>query len=146
MLFLNLLTMATQILIVDDDVDDIQVLTDGLLEVDPGIECQSALDGEKAMSLLRSGLSYIPDYIFLDLNMPKISGKQVLVQLKKDLRLKDIPVIIYTTSNFDRDQEEAFLLGAKHFITKPTSLKELHNAIVVVLSQRWEKVPVDPII
>ncbi|CAN5336694.1 response regulator [soil metagenome] len=138
--------MATQILIVDDDLDDIQLLTDGLLEVDPAIECQSAFDGEKAMSLLRSGLSYVPDYIFLDLNMPKISGKQVLAQLKKDLRLKDIPVIIYTTSNFDRDQEEAFLLGAKHFITKPTSLKELHNAIVSVFSQRWEKVAVDPIL
>lgn len=93
-----------KILLVDDDVDDRKYFVSAVKEIDATIECVTAKDGQQALELLRNGDLSLPDYIFLDLRMPRISGKQCLLQIKEDERLKDIPVIIYTTS---RELEEA---------------------------------------
>ncbi len=69
--------------IVDDDIDDQELFIEAVKEVDSSIECLSSSDCEHALNLLKNGEIAIPDIIFLDLNMPRLNGKQCLVELKK---------------------------------------------------------------
>jgi CheY-like chemotaxis protein len=132
--------MPKHIMIVDDDEDDKELFSAALLHLDPTIVCSQAGNGEEAMRLLHTTKTGLPDYIFLDLNMPRLSGKQWLVELKKHPEFQKIPVIIYTTSKLQEDIEETKRLGAVHFITKPSNFSELCKEILFVLSHRWEEV------
>jgi CheY-like chemotaxis protein len=125
-----------QVLIVDDDVDDCELFCDAVTAVDDNVTCRMALDGQKALTLLQSD-DYKPDYIFLDLAMPVLDGKNCLSEICKIESLKDVPVIIYTTSKRKTDKEEMKELGAVYFITKPTSLSELCSEISFVLDDKW---------
>jgi len=120
---------STLFLLVDDDADDIIVFKEVLQDVNPSIQLIEAGDGLEALEVLRSRGDSLPDIIFLDLNMPRMQGKECLVEIKKDPQLKHIPVIIYTTSSLSRDIEDSMLKGAVCFITKPSSLKELRHII-----------------
>jgi CheY-like chemotaxis protein len=121
------------VLIIDDDEDDRSLFFDAVKEIDPRVKCISALDGRDALVLLRNKDITLPDYIFLDLNMPRLNGKQCLIELKKDPRLSKIPVIIYSTSKRIEDIQETKKLGAENFITKPTLFREICNAIRSVI-------------
>ena len=123
-----------KILIVDDDSDDVEIFCEAIAEINPTIKCESAENGEEALKLLRKPFQVLPDFIFLDLNMPRMNGKQCLAELKKDPRLKEIPVVVYTTSKLDEDFQETARLGAMLFITKPTRLTKLVETITFVLS------------
>jgi CheY-like chemotaxis protein len=127
------------ILIVDDDPDDIELFVEALGEVDDTIECTSSENGDEALKLLKSKNSRKPDFIFLDLNMPRLNGKQFLIELKRNSALSDIPVIILTTSKLKEDKEETKRLGAVHFITKPPIFADLIRSITRVLSHEWER-------
>jgi CheY-like chemotaxis protein len=115
--------------LVDDDADDIIVFKEVLQDVNASIELATATDGLEALSALQLRKNDLPDIIFLDLNMPRMGGKECLTELKKDAQLKHIPVIMYTTSSQSKDIEETMLKGAVCFITKPTSLKELRHIL-----------------
>src|SRR5215204_5533306 len=104
-----------QFLIVDDDEDDRELFCAAVDDLEPSIRCLPATDGEDALRRLRSRRLPKPDMIFLDLNMPRLNGMQTLIALKKDLELKDIPVVIYSTSKLKKDKEEAAKLGAAGF-------------------------------
>ena len=125
--------------IVDDDIDDQDLFIEAVNEVDDSIECMSASNCEEALDLLKNKKIGKPDMIFLDLNMPKLNGKQCLAELKKEAHLADIPVIIYSTSSEKRDIEETTRLGAAHFLTKPNKFEELCKAISYVVSRDWSK-------
>ena len=127
--------------IVDDDIDDQDLFIEAVSEVDNSIECVSASDCEEALDLLKNKKIGMPDMIFLDLNMPRLNGKQCLVELKKEAHLAHIPVIIYSTSSEKRDIEETSRLGAAHFLTKPNKFEELCKAISYVVSKDWNKAP-----
>lgn len=126
-----------KILLADDDADDRKYFLESLNEIDSSIECVTAKDGQQALALLNSPGFVLPDYIFLDLRMPRISGKQCLLQIKSDERLRDIPVIIYTTSRAVEESEELLSLGAVHFITKPADPDEIYYVLTLVLEERW---------
>lgn len=117
-------------LIVDDDADDIDFFCEAIREISEDALCYMARNGEEALKLLRQKLDPLPDYIFLDLNMPRMDGMACLAELKKDDALKNIPVIIYTTSGHQRDREATARLGADHYLVKPTSFKKLCADIV----------------
>jgi len=117
------------ILIVDDDEDDRNLFCDAVNVVDPEINCIIARNGEEALQGMLTDHLPKPDLIFLDLNMPRINGVQCLREIKKQQRLRDIPVVIYTTSKLEEDKVITRKLGAIHFITKPSSLRELCNEI-----------------
>lgn len=123
--------------IVDDDSDDQDLFIEAVNEVDNTIECMSASNCEEALDLLRNRKISLPDMIFLDLNMPRLNGKQCLVELKREAHLRDIPVIIYSTSSEKRDIEETSRLGAAHFLTKPNKFEELCKALSFVVSKDW---------
>lgn len=127
-----------KILLVDDDADDRKYFNEALQDIDPGIELIEAKDGQQALELLRNTEYSSPDYIFLDLRMPRYNGRQCLLQIKADDRLKDIPVIIYTTSKEVQDSEELQELGALHFISKPNDPEEIYYMLSLVLEEQWD--------
>lgn len=121
----------TTFLLVDDDLDDTSLFEEVLQQVDPAVVFASAANGHEALAALREGITR-PDVIFLDLNMPRMDGRQCLAALKEDDTLKQIPVIMYTTSSQPKDVEQAMQKGAVSFITKPTSLKELQEILEAI--------------
>lgn len=126
---------VTRFLIVDDDKEDQELFIDAVKEVDPTIECISALNGQEALDLLLKDFPTLPDYIFMDLNMPGLNGAQCLSEIKKIRDLADIPVLIYTTSNWIKNEEETRRLGANHFFTKPVRFHEICTYITSILDQ-----------
>jgi CheY-like chemotaxis protein len=128
--------LARKILLIDDDADDRRYFIEAVNEIDTGIECVTANDGVQAMELLNNVQFSIPDYIFLDLRMPKINGRQCLVQIKSDERLMHIPVIVYTTSTELEESEEMARLGAVRFISKPSEMEEIYYVLSQVLEEQ----------
>lgn len=129
-----------KILLVDDDADDRKYFKEAVQEIDATIEYAEAKDGQQALELLRNMERALPDYIFLDLRMPRYNGRHCLLQIKADARLKNIPVIIYTTSREVEESEELQALGAVHFISKPSDPEEIYYVISLVLEERWDNV------
>ncbi|MCW3086176.1 MAG: response regulator receiver protein [Bacteroidetes bacterium] len=117
------------VLIVDDDEDDRSLFYDAVKEVDSTIACISANDGEEALELLKNKKTVLPDFIFLDLNMPRVNGKQCLIEIKKMPGLNNIPVVIYSTTKRAEDVEEMKKLGASQFLTKPALFSEICHVI-----------------
>jgi CheY-like chemotaxis protein len=134
------MAMNRTILIVDDDDDDRALFFDAIREIDETIKCLSAIDGHDALKLLKSENNSLPDFIFLDLNMPRLNGKQCLAEIKKIPRLLHIPVIIYSTSGRKEDIEDTRRLGALQFITKPTLFDQIVDAIASILDPENKKV------
>lgn len=125
------------VLLVDDDIEDQEIFLDAINEVDPLIHCACASDGEAALKLLDGEAIVKPDLLFIDLNMPKLNGKQVLLELKKSDNLKDIPVIMYSTFFAHNDVEEVTRLGAAHYMLKATKFSELCSNLRNILSRSW---------
>jgi CheY-like chemotaxis protein len=134
---MNLTSVQKTLLIVDDDPDDVQLFCEAVADVNQSFHCFSAPNGEKALQLLETAIVK-PDFIFLDLNMPRMNGRQLLQQLKKVSQFVHIPVVIYTTSKIKTDIEDVLRLGAVAFITKPSRLEDLVKAVSTVLAGKWE--------
>src|SRR3978361_68942 len=115
--------------LIDDDKDDQEIFLLALEDVNVAVACITANNGNDALNKFKNDETFLPDYIFLDLNMPKINGRQCLIEIKKINRLKDIPVIIYSTSSAQRDKLETEILGASAFITKPSSISEFSKIL-----------------
>src|SRR4051812_17188221 len=106
------------ILLVDDDMDDQELFGEAMAIVDSSATCHFASDGEEGLSMLEDN-SLGCHLIFLDLNMPKMNGKQFLAEIKQDKVLSKIPIVIFTTSLREKDGVETANMGAAHFLTKP---------------------------
>lgn len=111
-------------LLVDDDPDDQEVFLTALGDVSASVLCLVAADGDRALELLYNEET-IPDYIFLDLNMPRMNGFEFLAAMKKSRLLKDIPVIVYSTTSQPAQIEKAKNLGATEFFTKTYRYQDL---------------------
>ena len=132
--------MAVKIvMIIDDDADDREIFCEALQEVDGSVQCISCSSGAEGLEILNRPDQALPDFIFLDLNMPRMNGKQCLQELKQTDKLKDLPVFIYSTSKIADDVKTTQQHGAVYFITKPCSIKELRHTIRTVLSNNWSK-------
>lgn len=118
-------------LLVDDDEDDSEIFALAASEARASIDCVFASDGIKALSMLQNP-GFVPDFIFLDLNMPRMSGKECLVEIRKRPHLSATPVIIYSTSASQRDVEDTLALGASSFITKPPLISTLTEKLIEV--------------
>ena len=123
--------MAIEFLLVDDDNDDSDLIFEVLKEIDTGIKYTYAIEGPEAFKMLENG--YRPSIIFLDINMPGMSGWQCLTKLKANEQYKQIPVIMYSTSSYQHEIDKAFELGALAFFTTPNhySLLKKNMGIVV---------------
>jgi CheY-like chemotaxis protein len=128
------------ILLVDDDVDDRKLFVEATREVDKAITCIVFGDGQEALAYLRNEDNALPDFIFLDLRMHGMSGKQCLKEIRQEPRLKPIPVIVYTTSRDVKESIELKNLGAAHFMSKPVSPDEVYYLISFVLGENWNRI------
>jgi two-component system, chemotaxis family, response regulator Rcp1 len=99
-----------------------------------------AINGEEAMAFLRRGASHAhaprPDLILLDLNLPKMDGRDVLANIKADTRLRTIPIIVLTISDAPEDIEKCYQLQANCYLTKPAQLKEFEK-LVKSINEFW---------
>ncbi len=121
-------------MIVDDDQDDCDIFCEAVTKIDEFALCHRARNGEDALLKLRR-MELQPDFIFLDLNMPRMNGIQCLAELKKDAKLKDIPVVILSTSSSQKDIDETSKLGAIYFITKPSDFTTLSKKLSFVIER-----------
>lgn len=110
------------ILIVDDDVEEHVILEDYFSDIDLKHHVQFVMNGQMAIDLLDDTPDEnLPKLIVLDLNMPILSGIQTLLHLKKSRRFKNIPVIIYSTSENDGEKRKCINYGALDYLIKPSS-------------------------
>ncbi len=132
-----------QIIIADDDLDDQEFLSMAIRANNRNHKISTVNDGEELIELilhnspLKPADNIRPDIIFLDWNMPRVSGMEVLEIIRKNTLLKDIPVYVLTTSHSKLDMVVAMALGARKFYTKPSSieiLKEIVNNVVADIS------------
>lgn len=126
-----------RVFLIDDDEDDRMFFGIGLSEFDPSIEFLYDKDSEVALRRLSEKLQPVADVVFLDWNMPKLSGRQVLGAIRSNDKYDEIPIIIFTTSSSSQDRDEAKQLGASYFVSKPSSLKELTAYLRDILSRLW---------
>ncbi len=120
------------ILYIDDDEDDISIFREALHRIGASISFHPFDNGFDALNYLEQ-TNVLPDYLFLDINMPKMNGKEILRYLKQNHRLRVIPVIMFTTSNFEHEVKEFYKEGASGFIHKGFSLDEIKGDIAGVL-------------
>ncbi|HET6226254.1 MAG TPA: response regulator [Bacteroidia bacterium] len=130
--------METQVtfFLIDDDEDDRELFEVALEKIHIPIKFKSAANGIEALQSLQVDVA-LPDYIFLDLNMPQMDGRECLIALKNDTRLAQIPVIIFSTSNDPRDKEDTQKLGAIDFITKPFKTSELTKVLSEFITKNY---------
>src|ERR1700721_2386361 len=124
------------ILLIDDDEDDRKLFFEAVKEVDKNITCSSACSCQKGLLYLKEKYNAIPDFIFLDLRMPGLSGEKCLLEIKKDPMLQDIPVIVNTTSSEVSESVALKKMGAVHFMSKPTSPEEVYYLVSFVLGEK----------
>lgn len=119
------MTMKYQrILLIDDDEDDREIFENAVRRLQRALDYQAHDSAVTAYKALTSR-DFVPDLIFLDLNMPVMNGQEFLKKIKGDSALKDIPVIIFSTSSNFKNISETMELGAHDYITKPYTFEEL---------------------
>jgi len=123
-----------KILIVDDDEDDKDFLCEAILTFDKSANCIWVSDGLHALRLINDASFNPPDFIFLDLNMPKMGGIQCLHKIRKLEHYETVPVIIYTTSDISPNQLDLQSLGPISVLPKPTRIAELSSAVSEIFS------------
>ena len=112
------------ILLIDDDEDDQEIFLTAVGQVSDSVNCHAMSDASDALEKL-SSREITPEVIFLDLNMPKMNGQQFLVEIKKREALRNIPIIIFSTTSHLATIQLTKDLGATDFITKPGKYEDL---------------------
>jgi CheY-like chemotaxis protein len=128
-------TWCHHVLYIDDDADDKEVFRDAVTQLNSHVICNFSCDGLSALQYLQENLMVMPDYIFVDVNMPIMGGLEFLKRLKKIPRLRTIPVIIYSTAPDPQDREEYFRLGANYVIKKPSTFQQLIDLLKSILEE-----------
>lgn len=111
------------ILYIDDDQEDREIFQEAISEIGPYV-CNVAVDGKQGIDALENFV-VMPDYIFVDVNMPVMNGKQFLEKVKETPRLRSIPVIMYSTTNYAQERIEYFNLGARDVLVKPNTFHDI---------------------
>jgi len=125
--------MLYNVLIIDDNIGDILLMQHALSKNGKNIQFRSALNGAESLAMLRES-SYLPHLVLLDINMPGMSGIEVLRRIRSDEHLRDIPVVIVTHSSLDSDRVESYHNGASGYIQKSADLNEFILDIEMILN------------
>ena len=131
-------TLPKKIFLAEDDADDRMFFEDVLKEVSVNTNLVIADDGVELMNVLGETVPPPPDIIFLDLNMPRKNGFECLKEIRDTAKLREIPVIIFSTSNNAQAIDKTYSLGANYYMQKPRSFALLKKAIETVLSTELE--------
>lgn len=121
-------TKPLSFLVIDDDPDDQEIFCSAILEVAPGSICQTVNDAQQLVSHIEI-MQGTPDTIFVDINMPKMDGFQFLRHARNDSMLRNVRIVLMSTSSSSDDKRKAEMLGADAFITKTNTYGELCAAL-----------------
>ena len=128
------------VLLVEDSPGDVRLMQEAFRDADPPIDLRVAVDGVDALSFLRHQGMHSdaprPDFILLDLNLPKMDGREVLARIKEDEDLKTIPTVILTTSDAEADILTSYRLQANCYLSKPVYLEDFES-LVKSISDFW---------
>jgi chemotaxis family two-component system response regulator Rcp1 len=129
-----------QLLLVEDNPGDVRLTREAFREANGSVRLHVASDGVEAMAFLRREGNNVdaprPDFILLDLNLPRMDGREVLAQIKADDGLRTIPTVILTTSDADADILHSYELNANAYLKKPVTL-EAFESLVRSISDFW---------
>lgn len=129
-----------EILLVEDDEGDIELTLEAFNRSKVALNMSVARDGIEAIAYLRQQGDHqtacTPDLILLDLNLPRKDGREVLLEMQADEHLKQIPVVVLTTSDADEDILKSYQVGANAYVTKPVGLEGL-TKVVNLLEEFW---------
>ena len=121
------------VLLVDDDPGDVLMIEEALETIGAPRKVYVVNDGEEAVAFLRKTGPFTraprPDVVLLDLNMPRMDGRQVLAEVKADDELRSIPIVVFTTSQAPADIVSSYSLHANAYVTKPLNLDDLTAVI-----------------
>jgi CheY-like chemotaxis protein len=129
-----------EVLLVEDSPGDVRLTREALREANASIQLHVATDGVEAMSFLRREGTHAnarrPDLILLDLNLPKMDGREVLAHIKADDGLRTIPTIVLTTSEAEADVVKSYQLRANCYLSKPVQL-DAFESLVKSINDFW---------
>lgn len=125
------------ILLVDDDPDEHLLFEDALKELSGAPRLAYARDGQQLMQFLNTEKAELPAIIFLDLNMPRMNGFECLQEIRKSLKLKRIPVVIFSTTSQTQTIDKVYEQGANYYIRKPNTFAMLKEVIERMLEIDW---------
>jgi len=132
--------MPLEVLLIEDNPGDVRLTQEAFRDANLNVRLHVAFDGVEAMAFLRHEETYAhvprPDMILLDLNLPKMDGREVLERIKKDDDLKTIPTVILTTSEAESDILKSYQLQANCYLTKPIAL-ESFLSLVKSVNEFW---------
>jgi CheY-like chemotaxis protein len=129
-----------RILLTDDDQDDRDFFAEAVQDIDLKFPVEFCQNGLELLKRLYDSTLFIPDIIFLDLNMPIMSGFETLQQIREDILFKHIPVIaIYSTSATEEGVKNTFRLGANAYVVKPTDFNDLKKLVKKVIQMDWKE-------
>jgi len=132
--------MPIEVLLVEDNEADARLLREILRDTNSDVRLHVVSDGDEALAFLRYQGRYLdaprPDIVLLDLNMPKMGGFEVLINVKQDARLRAIPFIVLTSSKAQEDVVMSYQLLANCFLSKPDELEEFQR-LVKSLNEFW---------
>ena len=124
-----------RILVVEDSSADVRLLREAVREHGISVDLEAVADGERALGRLRDG-GDAPDLVLLDLNLPRMDGREVLEAIKRDPVLRPIPVIVLSTSASPRDVADCYERHANAYLVKPLGLDEFGD-LMRVLEAFW---------
>jgi CheY-like chemotaxis protein len=133
------------ILLADDDTDDRFFFEKALKEIPILTNLITVNNGEELMNYLTTNTKHLPDVVFLDLSMPRKTGYECLIEIKEDEKLKNIPVVMFSTSfTHGIDLEQSLMttlskMGAQNYIRKPSDFEKLKQVIQAALTELIEK-------
>jgi len=132
--------MPIEVLLVEDSPGDVRLTQEAFREANSTVRLHVANDGVEAMAFLRRQGQHLhaprPDLILLDLNLPRMDGREVLVLIKEDEDLKTIPTVILTTSDAESDIVKSYQLQANCFLSKPVQL-DAFESLVTSINDFW---------
>ena len=124
------------IILADDDRDDHDFFKDALMDIAPSVTLSIVENGDELLALLKH---YVPDFIFLDLDMPCKNGLECLTEIKSNTMLREIPVVIFSSTSRPVNIDTAYEMGADLFFTKPFNYNDLVASIKAIFSLDWSQ-------
>lgn len=129
-------TVIRNVILADDDADDLLIFEEMLRAIDPSVKLEVVTDGQELLHLLQN---IYPDLLFLDLDMPVKNGLECLVEIRGNERLKNLPVVVFSSTTRPANIQTAYEMGAHLFLIKSPSYQEHLAAVKAILALDWSE-------